>query len=83
LRRRAPAFPHFSPTHTPPSRRRRCRPATSWPSGRGGGGAPPPALVTHFGSVAKLKEATVEQITEVPGIGLATAKAVLAALQEG
>ncbi|WP_067564515.1 excinuclease ABC subunit UvrC [Nocardia acidivorans] len=38
------------------------------------------ALVTHFGSVAKLKEATVEQITEVPGIGVATAKAVLAAL---
>ncbi|WP_330179928.1 excinuclease ABC subunit UvrC [Nocardia sp. NBC_01503] len=38
------------------------------------------ALVTHFGSVAKLKEATVEQITEVPGIGMATAKAVLAAL---
>lgn len=39
------------------------------------------ALVTHFGSVAKLKEATVEQITEVPGIGVATAKAVLAALR--
>ncbi|MRH87421.1 excinuclease ABC subunit UvrC [Nocardia sp. SYP-A9097] len=38
------------------------------------------ALVTHFGSVAKLKEATVEQITEVPGIGVATAKAVLTAL---
>ncbi|MTE15073.1 excinuclease ABC subunit UvrC [Nocardia aurantiaca] len=40
------------------------------------------ALVTHFGSVAKLKQATVEQITEVPGIGVATAKAVLAALQQ-
>lgn len=39
------------------------------------------ALVTHFGSVAKLKQATVEQITEVPGIGMATAKAVLAALR--
>ncbi|WP_028476725.1 excinuclease ABC subunit UvrC [Nocardia sp. CNY236] len=39
------------------------------------------ALVTHFGSVAKLKEATVEQITEVPGIGVATAKAVLTALR--
>ncbi|GAB2516496.1 excinuclease ABC subunit UvrC [Nocardia heshunensis] len=39
------------------------------------------ALVQHFGSVAKLKQATVEQITEVPGIGVATAKAVLAALQ--
>ncbi|WP_040809465.1 excinuclease ABC subunit UvrC [Nocardia concava] len=39
------------------------------------------ALVQHFGSVAKLKQATVEQIIEVPGIGVATAKAVLAALQ--
>ncbi|MEV0670086.1 excinuclease ABC subunit UvrC [Mycobacterium sp. NPDC050441] len=38
------------------------------------------ALVTHFGSVARLKEATVEEITAVPGIGVTTAKAVLAAL---
>ncbi|GAB4585341.1 excinuclease ABC subunit UvrC [Nocardia sp. IFM 10818] len=38
------------------------------------------ALVTHFGSVAKLKKATVEEITQVPGIGVATAKAVLSAL---
>lgn len=38
------------------------------------------ALVTHFGSVARLKEATVEEIIEVPGIGQATAQAVLAAL---
>jgi excinuclease ABC subunit C len=38
------------------------------------------ALVTHFGSVAKLKSATVEEITAVPGIGVATANAVLAAL---
>ena len=38
------------------------------------------ALVTHFGSVAKLKDASVEEITSVPGIGVATAKAVLAAL---
>ncbi|WP_396902519.1 excinuclease ABC subunit UvrC, partial [Mycolicibacterium sp.] len=38
------------------------------------------ALVTHFGSVARLKEATVEEITAVPGIGVATARAVLAAL---
>jgi excinuclease ABC subunit C len=38
------------------------------------------ALVTHFGSVARLKEASVEEITAVPGIGVATAKAVLAAL---
>jgi len=39
------------------------------------------ALVTHFGSIARLKEATVEQITAVPGIGVATATAVLEALQ--
>ncbi|HZA10803.1 excinuclease ABC subunit UvrC [Mycobacterium sp.] len=38
------------------------------------------ALVAHFGSVARLKNATIEEITEVPGIGLATARAVLAAL---
>ncbi|ULE32743.1 excinuclease ABC subunit UvrC [Mycobacterium sp. IDR2000157661] len=38
------------------------------------------ALVTHFGSVARLKEATVEEITAVPGIGVATARAVLEAL---
>ena len=35
------------------------------------------ALVTHFGSIARLKEATVDQITAVPGIGVATATAVL------
>jgi len=39
------------------------------------------ALVTHFGSIARLKEATVEQITAVPGIGVSTAAAVLEALR--
>ena len=38
------------------------------------------ALVTHFGSVARLREASVEEITSVPGIGVATATAVRAAL---
>ncbi|KUI11903.1 excinuclease ABC subunit C [Mycobacterium sp. GA-1285] len=38
------------------------------------------ALVTHFGSVARLKEASIEEITAVPGIGVATARAVLDAL---
>lgn len=38
------------------------------------------ALVTHFGSVARLRSATVEEITAVPGIGTATAQAVLEAL---
>lgn len=38
------------------------------------------ALVTHFGSVSRLSAASVEEITAVPGIGVATAKAVLEAL---
>jgi len=38
------------------------------------------ALVTHFGSVARLRQASVEEITAVPGIGVATAVAVLEAL---
>ncbi len=38
------------------------------------------ALVTHFGSVARLRQASVTEITAVPGIGAATAAAVLAAL---
>jgi excinuclease ABC subunit C len=41
------------------------------------------ALVRHFGSVARLRQATVEEITSVPGIGAATAKAVLEALGVG
>ncbi len=39
------------------------------------------ALVTHFGSLARLKKASVEEITSVPGIGVATATAVLEALR--
>lgn len=39
------------------------------------------ALVTHFGSLARLKEATVDEITAIPGIGVATATAVLDALR--
>lgn len=38
------------------------------------------ALVTHFGSLAKLRQATLADITAVPGIGVATATAVLEAL---
>ncbi|NDZ95162.1 excinuclease ABC subunit UvrC [Streptomyces sp. SID6673] len=38
------------------------------------------ALVTHFGSVARLREATLEDISGVPGIGVATARAVREAL---
>jgi len=39
------------------------------------------ALVAHFGSVARLKHASIEEITAVPGIGVATARAVLEALR--
>jgi excinuclease ABC subunit C len=40
------------------------------------------ALVAHFGSVAKLTEAGIEELTAVPGIGVATARAVLAVLAD-
>ncbi|MER5870169.1 excinuclease ABC subunit UvrC [Streptomyces sp. NPDC002044] len=38
------------------------------------------ALVKHFGSVKKLRQATIDQICEVPGIGRKTAETVAAAL---
>ncbi|MCF2530466.1 excinuclease ABC subunit UvrC [Yinghuangia soli] len=38
------------------------------------------ALLDHFGSLRKLKAATVEQVMEVPGIGRRTAENVLGAL---
>jgi excinuclease ABC subunit C len=38
------------------------------------------ALITYFGSLRKLRAATVEQIAEVPGIGPRTAAAIKAAL---
>ncbi|WP_019204343.1 excinuclease ABC subunit UvrC [Tsukamurella sp. 1534] len=41
------------------------------------------ALIKHFGSVAKLREASLEEITEVPGIGLTTARTVLDGLRTG
>ncbi|WP_130797899.1 excinuclease ABC subunit UvrC [Streptomyces otsuchiensis] len=41
------------------------------------------ALLRHFGSVKRLREATVEQICEVPGIGRTTAETVAAALAAG
>ncbi|WP_072752070.1 excinuclease ABC subunit UvrC [Rhodococcus maanshanensis] len=62
------------------SKRSRRMTASALDSVRGLGEARRTALVTHFGSVAKLKQATVEEIIEVPGIGVTTAKAVLAAL---
>ena len=41
------------------------------------------ALLRHFGSVKKLKEATVEEVMAVPGVGPRTAAAVVAALAAG
>ncbi|MFF2961435.1 excinuclease ABC subunit UvrC [Streptomyces sp. NPDC057963] len=38
------------------------------------------ALIKHFGSVKKLKQATIDEICEVPGIGRRTAESVVAAL---
>jgi len=38
------------------------------------------ALIKHFGSVKKLKQARVEEIEAVPGFGRRTAEAVVAAL---
>ncbi|WP_395106373.1 excinuclease ABC subunit UvrC [Actinomadura sp. SCN-SB] len=41
------------------------------------------ALLRHFGSVKRLREATPEQIAEVPGIGLSSANRIAAALRGG
>ncbi|GLW48008.1 UvrABC system protein C [Streptomyces sp. NBRC 14336] len=38
------------------------------------------ALIKHFGSVKKLRSATIDQICEVPGIGRKTAESIAAAL---
>ncbi|MDQ4020200.1 MAG: excinuclease ABC subunit UvrC [Actinomycetota bacterium] len=38
------------------------------------------ALLKHFGSVRRIRQASVDQLTEVPGVGPSTARAVLAAL---
>jgi excinuclease ABC subunit C len=43
------------------------------------------SLLKRFGSLKKLRAATVDEIAEVPGIGLRTAEAIVGALgqQEG
>jgi excinuclease ABC subunit C len=38
------------------------------------------ALLKHFGSVRRIRQASVDELTEVPGVGPSTARAVLAAL---
>ncbi|MCX5299128.1 excinuclease ABC subunit UvrC [Streptomyces sp. NBC_00193] len=40
------------------------------------------ALIKHFGSVKKLRQATIDQICEVPGIGRKTAETVVVALAQ-
>ncbi|WP_433258964.1 excinuclease ABC subunit UvrC [Streptosporangium sp. CA-135522] len=39
------------------------------------------ALIKHFGSVKRLREATAAQICEIPGIGPATAETIVSALK--
>ncbi|MFD6567501.1 excinuclease ABC subunit UvrC [Micromonospora profundi] len=41
------------------------------------------ALLRHFGSLKRLSTASVDEITEVPGVGRRTAEAILAALDTG
>jgi excinuclease ABC subunit C len=41
------------------------------------------ALLRHFGSLKRLKAASVEEVMEVPGVGRRTAEAVVAALAGG
>lgn len=62
------------------SKRSKRMTASALDSVRGLGDARRKALVTHFGSLARLRQASVEEITAVPGIGTATAAAVLEAL---
>jgi excinuclease ABC subunit C len=62
------------------SKRSKRMTASALDSVRGLGERRRKALVTHFGSLARLKQASVEEITAVPGIGVATAMAVLEAL---
>ncbi len=62
------------------SKRSRRMTASALDSVKGLGETRRAALVGHFGSVANLRRATVEEITAVPGVGIATARAVLAAL---
>ncbi|WP_406860242.1 excinuclease ABC subunit UvrC [Streptomyces sp. HUAS MG47] len=49
---------------------------------RGLGDTRKQALIKHFGSVKRLRQATIEQICEVPGMGRKTAEAVAAALAQ-
>ncbi len=41
------------------------------------------ALLRHFGSLKRLRQASVDEVAEVPGIGLKTAAAVVTAVADG
>ncbi|WP_372406823.1 excinuclease ABC subunit UvrC [Streptomyces luteireticuli] len=62
------------------SKRTRTMKASPLDAVAGLGGARKQALLEHFGSVKKLRAATVEQLCEVPGVGRRTAESVAAAL---
>ncbi|GAA0408995.1 excinuclease ABC subunit UvrC [Streptomyces luteireticuli] len=62
------------------SKRTRTMKASPLDAVAGLGGARKQALLKHFGSVKKLRAATVEQLCEVPGVGRRTAESVAAAL---
>jgi excinuclease ABC subunit C len=61
-------------------RRSRTMTASALDSVAGLGATRRTALLRHFGSLKRVREATAEQIAEVPGIGAATARAVVDAL---
>ena len=62
------------------SKRSKRMTASALDSVRGLGESRRQALVSHFGSLARLRQASADEITAVPGIGAATAAAVLEAL---
>lgn len=64
------------------SKRSKRMTASALDSVRGLGETRRRALVNHFGSVAAIKKATVQEIIAVPGIGATTAEAVLDALTD-
>ena len=64
------------------SKRSKRMTASALDSVRGLGESRRRSLVTHFGSVARLRRASLEEITAIPGIGATTAAAVLEALNE-
>jgi excinuclease ABC subunit C len=61
-------------------RRSRSMVASALDSVPGLGATRKAALLKHFGSLRKLRAATIEEIVEVPGVGATTAAAIVAAL---